>query len=140
MNTVNEKKNEANKVKAIYSATYGADCQFGEWESGTTYVQDTHGKKFVTNNSGYFGLLNFSLNCAAMEKFHADVWVADNCSMRFVPITGQAEQGVTKDLVGGQWNSIEIALNEGAWANTTNWTNVYQLKIDNAKNLTFWRS
>ena len=129
---------EANKVKAIYSATYGADCQFGEWESGTTYVQDTHGKKFVTNEKGYFGLYGFSLNCAAMETFHADVWVADNCSMRFVPITGQAEQGVTKNLVGGQWNSIEIALNEGAWANTTNWTKVYQLKIDNASNLTFW--
>ncbi|MGN1247557.1 MAG: Ig domain-containing protein, partial [Paludibacteraceae bacterium] len=128
----------ANQVKAIYSATYDADCNFGEWESGTTYVQDTYGKKFVTTDAGYFGLVDFALNCAAMETFHADVWVENNCSMRFVPITGQAEQGVTKDLVGGQWNSIEIALNEGAWANTTNWTNVYQLKIDNAKNLTFW--
>lgn len=128
----------ANQVKAIYSATYVADCNFDAWGSGTTYEQQTHGKKFVTNNSGYFGLHGFSLNCAAMEKFHADVWVADDCSMRFVPITGQAEQGVTKDLVGGQWNSIEIALNEGDWEKTTDWTKVYQLKIDNAKNLTFW--
>lgn len=127
----------ANQVKAVYSATYEADCNFGEWGSGTAYTQDTYGKKYVTTNSGYFGLeFKEHLNCSKMEKLHLDVWVAADASMRIVPIWGGAEQGITKNLTGQQWNSVEIALSE--FNQVTNWADVYQIKIDNAKNLTFW--
>ena len=127
----------ANQVKAVYSATYNADCGFGEWGSGTTCTPDAYGKKFVTTNSGYFGL-EFAehLNCAKMEKLHLDVWVAADASIRIVPIWGGAEQGIVKNLVGQEWNSVEIALTE--FDQITNWTDVYQIKIDNAANLTFW--
>ena len=60
---------KANQVKAVYAETYGADCGFGEWGSGTQFTQDTYGKKFVTGPLGYFGLTfeDNALNCSAME-------------------------------------------------------------------------
>ncbi len=129
----------ANQVKAVYSATYNADCGYGEWGSGTVYTQEEFGKKFVTTNLGYFGLTfegDAALNCSAMEKLHLDVWIANDASLRVVPIHGGAEVGVTKNLVGQQWNSIEIALSE--FEGVTDWSNVYQIKIDNAREITFW--
>lgn len=124
------------QVKAVYSKTYNADCNFGEWGSGTAYTQEDQGKKYVTANLGYFGLEFNALDCSEMEKLHLDVWIADNASIRIVPIHGGAEVGVTKELVGQKWNHIDIALSE--FAGVTNWSNVYQIKIDNASNLTFW--
>ena len=126
----------ANQVKAVYSTTYNADCGYGEWGSGTQYSQDTYGKKYVTTNLGYFGLVDFELNCSKMEVLHLDVWSAASFSMGIVPIHGAAEVRVTKDVVGGQWNAIEIPLS--AFEGVTNWTNVYQIKIDNVGNQTFW--
>ena len=126
----------ANQVKAVYSTTYNADCGYGEWGSGTQYSQDTYGKKYVTTNLGYFGLVDFELNCSKMEVLHLDVWSAGSFSMGIVPIHGAAEVRVTKDVVGGQWNAIEIPLS--AFEGVTNWTNVYQIKIDNVGNQTFW--
>ncbi len=126
----------ADQVKAIYSATYSADCNFGDWGSGTAYTQDTYGKKFTTIASGYFGLIDFALNCASMEALHVDVWCEEDMTLRFVPIHGGTEVGVTKSVVGEQWNSFDILLTE--FAGVTDWTNVYQLKIDNASNKTFW--
>lgn len=128
----------ANKVKAIYSPTYNATCNLPNWGNSTQRELDEFGMKFTRNTSDYFGLDGFSFNCAAMEKLHADVWVADDCSMRFVPIlrnsdnTGNyTEYGVIVNLQGGMWNSIDLALNEGNFANHTDWSNVYQLKVDN---------
>ena len=126
----------ANQVKAMYSPTYGADCGFGDWGSGTVYTQETYGKKYVLNNNGYFGLEGFSLNCLMMEKLHFDIWIADDATIRFVPIWGGDEQGITKSLTGQQWNSIDIDLSE--YTSVTNWSNVYQMKIAQASNLTFW--
>lgn len=130
---------DAANVKAIYSETYSTTCNHGAWGGSVSFEKQANGIKVVMGDGGYVGFVDFpALDCSTMQTFHADVWVEEDASMRFVPITGQAEQGVTKNLTGGQWNSIEIAMNEGAWANTTNWTNVYQLKIDNAPRLTFW--
>ena len=126
----------ANQVKAVYAATYEADCGFGEWGSGTTVAQEEFGKKYVTTNLGYFGLEFGSLNCSQMEALHLDVWIADNASIGIVPIHGGTEVRVTKELVGQQWNSIDIPLSE--FAGVESWANVYQIKIDNAANLTFW--
>ena len=126
----------ANQVKAVYSVTYSADCNFGEWDSGTAYTQDAYGKKYVTTGLGYFGMEFSGLNCSAMEKLHLDVWIDADASIRVVPIHGGTEVGVTVNLTGGQWNSVEIALSE--FTGVTDWTNVFQIKIDNAANLTFW--
>ena len=135
----------AAQVKAIYSPTYSADCNFQNWESGTGYAQEEYGKKYTVPASGYFGSDGFSLNCLQMEKLHYDIWIADDATLRIVPIcrnsanTGnETEYGVFVNLIGQQWNSIDLALNAGDFANVTNWSNVYQVKIDNASNLTFW--
>ncbi|MBR6829933.1 MAG: hypothetical protein IKM83_04920 [Paludibacteraceae bacterium] len=124
------------QVKAVYSATYNADCDFGEWGSGTQYTQEEYGKKYVTAAMGYFGLAFTGMDCSTMEALHLDVWIADDASIRIVPIHGGTEVGVTAQLEGQKWNSIDIALSE--FAGVTDWSNVYQIKIDNASNLTFW--
>ena len=41
----------ANQVKAVYSATYNADCNFGEWGSGVTCTDTEFGKKYVMSNT-----------------------------------------------------------------------------------------
>lgn len=125
-----------NQVRAAYSDTYNANCNFGEWGSATQYTPDTYGKKFVTTELGYFGLIDLALNCSKMEALHLDVWSAESFTLRVVPIHGGAEVGVTKTIMGGQWNAIDIALSE--FVGVENWSNVYQIKIDNAPNQTFW--
>ncbi len=126
----------ANQVKAIYSATYNADCNFAEWGSNTTYAQDTYGKKFVTTEKGYFGLEGFALNCSSMEALHLDVWCEEDMTLEIFPIWGGDEMGITKSVKGEQWNGIDISLSE--FTKITNWTNISQLKIANAPSKTFW--
>ena len=127
---------DATLVKAMYSPTYGADYTHQDWGGGTVATKDEFGRKYVTNGNGYFGADGFSLNCLMMEKLHYDIWIADDATVRFVPIWGGAEQGVSKNLIGQQWNSIDIDLTE--YTSITNWGNIYQMKIDQAPNLTFW--
>ncbi len=135
----------AGQVQAIYSPTYNANCNFQDWGSGTAVTDTDFGRKFVTTGLGYFGLDGFSINAMTMEALHYDIWIADDATLRIVPICRNAaddgnepEYGVSVSLKGQQWNSIDLALNEGQFANVTNWSNVYQVKIDNAANLTFW--
>ena len=135
----------AAQVKAIYSPTYEADCNFQDWGSGTAYAQEEYGKKYAVPATGYFGTDGFSLNVMTMEKLHYDIWIEEDASLRIVPICRNAadngnetEYGEFVNLKGQQWNSIDLALNEGEFAKATNWSNVYQVKIDNAANLTFW--
>lgn len=129
------------QVKAIYSPTYSANCGLGEWGSGTTVVDDTYGKKYTVGlnggDGGYFGMVDFTLNCLMMEKLHFDIWVADDMSVRFVPIWGGAEQGITKNLTGQVWNSIDIDLSE--YTGIDNWGNITQMKLDHMPhNFNLW--
>ena len=126
----------AAQVKAIYSPTYNANCGFGEWGSGTTVTDTEFGKKYVTVGGGYFGMVDFAINALTMEKLHFDIWIADDATIRIVPIWGGAEQGVTVTLKGQQWNSVDIALEQ--YTGITDWSNIYQIKIDQASNLTLW--
>ncbi len=58
-------------------------------------------------------------------------------TIRFVPIWGGAEQGITKTLIGQQWNSIDIDLTE--YTGITNWSNITQMKLDHlTKNVDIW--
>jgi len=136
---------DASLVKAIYSPTYNADCNFQDWGSGTVYAQEEYGKKYTLNAGGYFGVDGFSINAMTLEALHYDIWIADDATLRIVPICrnsaddgNEPEYGEFVSLRGQQWNSIDLNLNEGEFANVTNWGNVYQVKIDNAANLTFW--
>lgn len=129
------------QVKAIYSPTYSANCGLGEWGSGTTVVDDTYGKKYTVGpnggDGGYFGMVDFTLNCLMMEKLHFDIWVADDMSVRFVPIWDGAEQGITKNLTGQVWNSIDIDLSE--YTGIDNWGNITQMKLDHMPhNFNLW--
>lgn len=128
----------AYQVKAVYSAKYNADCNFGEWNSGTQYAQEEYGKKYITGSGdkGYFGLEFADLNCSNMEALHLDAWIAADASIRVVPIHGGTEVGVAVNLKGQEWNSIDIPLTK--FEGVTNWSDVSQIKIDQAADLTFW--
>ena len=132
----------AGQVQAIYSPTYNANCNFQDWGSGTVYTETEFGKKFALANGGYFGLDGFALNCLLMEKLHADIWIADDATLRLVPIYGGAglatddTHGKFVNLVGGQWNSIDLDLATDYAG--LNLASIFQFKIDNASNLTFW--
>ncbi len=127
---------DASLVKAMYSPTYNANYNHQDWGSGTVATEDEFGRKYVTNGNGYFGADGFALNCLLMEKLHYDIWIENDATVRFVPIWGGTEQGITKSLTGQEWNSIDIDLSE--YTGITNWGNIYQMKIDQASNLTFW--
>lgn len=132
----------AGQVQAIYSPTYNADCNFQDWGSGTAYTSTDYGKKFALTNNGYFGMDGFALNCLLMEKLHADIWIADDATLRLVPIYGGAglatddTHGKYVSLTGGQWNSIDLDLATDYAG--LNLASIFQFKIDNAANLTFW--
>ena len=127
---------DASWVKAIYSPTYNADCNFANWGGCVGYTQEEYGKKYEIGACGFFGVEGFNLNCILMEKLHFDIWIADDATIRFVPIWGGTEQGVTVTLKGQQWNCVDIALEQ--YTGITDWSNIYQIKIDQASNLTFW--
>ena len=132
----------AGQVQAIYSPTYNANCNFQDWGSGTVYTETEFGKKFALTNNGYFGMDGFALNCLLMEKLHADIWIADDATLRLVPIYGGAglatddTHGKFVSLTGGQWNSIDLDLATDYAG--LNLASIFQFKIDNAANLTFW--
>ncbi|MBQ6983376.1 MAG: discoidin domain-containing protein [Paludibacteraceae bacterium] len=134
---------DAALVKAIYSPTYSADCNFANWAGCTAYTADTYGKKFEVGAECWgFGLDGFTLNCVTMQKLHADIWVADDASLRLVPIYGGT--GLTTDdshgkmvnLEGQTWNSIDLTLASDFAG--LNLSSIFQFKIDNANGLTFW--
>lgn len=132
----------AGQVQAIYSPTYNANCNFQDWGSGTVYTETEFGKKFALAGGGYFGMDGFALNCLLMEKLHADIWIADDATLRLVPIYGGAglatddTHGKFVSLTGGQWNSIDLDLATDYAG--LNLASIFQFKIDNAANLTFW--
>ena len=126
----------ADQVEAIYSPTYNADCGFGEWGSGTQVSDTEFGKKYVLSGGGYFGMVDFSINAMIMDTLHFDIWIAEDATIGVVPIWGGTEQRVMVSLKGQQWNSINIA--KAQYPAITDWSNIYQVKIDQAPNLTFW--
>ncbi len=132
----------AAQVKAIYSPTYNANCNFQDWGSGTVYTETEFGKKFAFANGGYLGMDGFALNCLLMEKLHADIWIADDATLQLVPIYGGAgletddKKGKFVSLTGGQWNSIDLDLATDYAG--LNLASIFQFKIDNAANLTIW--
>ena len=127
---------DATLVKAFYSPTYEATCGFDAWGSGSVFADDTYGKKCTVGNK-YFGMVGFTLNCLMMEKVHFDIWVADDMTIRFVPIWGGDEQGITKSLTGQEWNSIDIDLAD--YTGVTNWGNINQFKLDQMQtNFNLW--
>lgn len=126
----------ANQVKAVYSGTYSANCNFGDWGAGSGNDKQTYGWKFYNNI--YFGLVGFTYNCSQMETLHMDIWVAEDFNgMQIAPINGGApEQLKTLTLEGQKWNSIDVPMTE--FVNDKDFSNVYQIKFAGLSNKTFW--
>ena len=142
----------SNKVKAIYSWYYAKGCNFTDWGGGTSSQNMRYGKKLSCTRpegNGWLGLVDFGdLDCSAMDKFHMDIWVENDASMRLTPIHygfGEEYRHVI-NLTGGQWNSIELDLNAETFVSDASvgapndyWDVINQFKIDLLANgLDFW--
>lgn len=130
-------------VKSIFSDTYTtpAGFRFEEWGGGASFTADHNAMKLV-NTTGYFGMQwsdEAVLNCSAMEKLHVDIWAEDDMEINLVPITAKSDNnGKMIQIIGGAWNSFDIALNEGDLSKIEDWTSVTSFKVDKAENKTFW--
>ena len=66
-------------------------------------------------------------NVSTKGTLHLDVWTADVASVKVSLIGGGAENGVSKTLVAGSWNSIDIDL---AQYTSPDKTKIIQIKLE----------
>jgi hypothetical protein len=101
----------------------------------------------------YFGIFGFGdIKVDADDELYLSVWTNENISFRVVPIIDNPqaagnlpERGAfTQELIGGQWNVVHFTMSDfnldGTTPSTgyTNFDKIYQIKIDQAGNQTFW--
>lgn len=112
----------ASKLISLYSDAYTQNVgwNFGDWGSGTTYVQEQinsdHIAKFTTTNSGYFGWeFTSDVNAATMTNLHLDVWIAENTTFQLFPICRTQPNGekfLEVTAQAGVWTSVDLNLED----------------------------
>jgi hypothetical protein len=113
---------QATDVISIYSSKYtdvpGTNYfpDWGQGGQGSSWAEfDLNGDKMLNYiKLSYQGIAladNTSINVSSMEFLHMDVWTADLQKIETSLISKtNGEKPVVKDLVAGQWNSIEIPI------------------------------
>ncbi|MFI3296315.1 MAG: T9SS type A sorting domain-containing protein [bacterium] len=132
---------DASDVLSLYSDAYTTG--FGNlninasWGQATVYSEVQIDGNNTTLYAGltYQGIEFDTYNIAGYNTMHMDMWIADDADIKIFPITGDTELSITANLVGGQWNSIDINIADFS-ALGLNMTNVYQFKLEN----TVWAS
>lgn len=139
-------------VRPVYSSAYSKDCNFADW-GGSPVEKQTYGAKKMNHAATYFGIFGFGdIKVDADDELYLSVWTNENISFRVVPIIDNPqaagnlpERGAfTQELIGGQWNVVHFTMSdfnlEGTTPSTgyTNFDKIYQIKIDQAGNQTFW--
>ena len=139
-------------VRPVYSSAYSKDCNFADW-GGSPVEKQTYGAKKMNHAATYFGIFGFGdVKVDADDELYLSVWTNENISFRVVPIIDNPqaagnlpERGAfTQELIGGQWNVVRFTMSDfnldGTTPSTgyTNFDKIYQIKIDQAGNQTFW--
>lgn len=139
-------------VRPVYSSAYSKDCNFADW-GGSPVEKQTYGAKKMNHAATYFGIFGFGdIKVDADDELYLSVWTNENISFRVVPIIDNPqaagnlpERGAfTQELIGGQWNVVHFTMSDfnldGTTPSTgyTNFDKIYQIKIDQAGNQTFW--
>ncbi len=139
-------------VRPVYSSAYSKDCNFADW-GGSPVEKQTYGAKKMNHAATYFGIFGFGdVKVDADDELYLSVWTNENISFRVVPIidnpqaaSNLPERGAfTQELIGGQWNVVRFTMSDfnldGMTPSTgyTNFDKIYQIKIDQAGNQTFW--
>jgi hypothetical protein len=113
---------QAADVISIYSSKYmdvAGTNYFPDWGQagqGSSWTEfDLNGDKMLNYiKLSYQGIAladNTSINVTSMEFLHMDVWTADLQKLETSLISKtNGEKPVVKDLVAGQWNSIDIPI------------------------------
>jgi hypothetical protein len=128
-------------VISIYGSKYTnvAGTNFfpdwGQAGQGSSWAEfDLNGDKMLNYiNLSYQGIAladGVTINVSGMEFIHMDVWTADLQKLETSLISkSNGERPVVKDLVAGQWNSIEIPIS--AFTSQTGFTvaDIFQLKF-----------
>ena len=139
-------------VVPVYSSAFNKNCNFADW-GGSTVIKETYGAKKNNYAASYFGIVDFgTISVTADAELYLSVWTNENIRFRIVPIihndaetANLPERGAyTQTLTGGEWNIVHIRLGDFNLNNNTvaepneNYNKIYQIKIDNAGNQTFW--
>ncbi len=139
-------------VRPVYSSAYSKDCNFSDW--GGSYVEkQTYGAKKLNADKSYFGIVDFgTIKVDADDELYLSVWTNEDIQFRVVPIVHNEQESanlpergaLTGTLNGGQWNVVHFTMSDFNLDNLTpstgyeNFDKIYQIKIDNAGNQTFW--
>ena len=139
-------------VRPVYSSAYNKNCNFYDW-GGSPVEKQTYGAKKLNHSATYFGIADFGdIKVDADDELYLSIWTNENISFRVVPIIDNPqgagnlpERGAfTQELIGGQWNVVRFTMSDfnldGTTPSTgyTNFDKIYQIKIDQAGNQTFW--
>lgn len=129
------------QVKSLYSDSYAfapeslVGYNQNWWDEPAMTEGNIGGNHYLDYDlyrNGMIGVQFAETSMATMEKIHIDIWASATGSVTFRPII--VDDGTLNDnrytlnLVGGQWNSFDIDMDDfGAH----NWTKVFQYSIEN---------
>jgi len=109
-------------IQSIYSTQIGSapDFNFYDWGGGKGSAEDINGTEaYKISEFAYFGS-QFQKTDVSNKKFlHFDIYPLEDMTLGFVMINRNAtdtgndgEKGIQKNLTGGQWNSIDIPVQD----------------------------
>lgn len=127
--------------KSIFGAALGNTSGYGfyDWGGGSGAYVNINGKDAYSISSfQWFGSQFDQIDASAWETLHFDIYPFKTTTLAIVPInaavegTGnQPEKGYQFDVVGGQWNSLEIPVAD-IIADGVSMTKLYQIKYVSA--------
>lgn len=140
-------------VRPVYSNAnaYNHDCNFYDW-GGSGVEKQQYGAKKLNHTATYFGMGFGTLKLDADDELYMSVWTNEAIQFRVVPIVHNEQENAnlpergayTQTLTAGQWNEVHFKMSDFTMDGNTpaqgydNFDKVYQIKIDNAGNQTFW--
>lgn len=87
---------------------------FDSWGGGTGNDIEIEGATaYAISNFMWFGSQFNDVNATAYDHLHLDIYPLQDMTLAIVPITrGAAEKGIQNSLTGGEWNAIELPVQD----------------------------
>ncbi len=145
---------EAANVLSLFSDTYTTGVEsmslnenWGQPSFSTYYQLEVATGDYVAVYPAmtYQGLGFTTVNALTYDYIHIDLWMENDATIQLFPICGGTEYYIDLAVVGGQWNSFDIAVADYI-AKGLDMSNMYQFKLNNGgganvfmDNLYLWR-
>lgn len=87
---------------------------FDSWGGGTGNDIEIEGEMaYAISNFMWFGSQFNDVNATPYDQLHLDIYPLQDMTLAIVPITrGAAEKGIQVSLTGGEWNAIELLVQD----------------------------